>query len=171
MSVERELLRRVIDGGGSYNAMESLDKEIEEFLAQPEQDAITDKSTATAGAVMPNGVCVSNVYDAFEAGRASVMGEQEPVAWLYDWNTKEDERYGNAYYDRVSSDEGAIKRHACENIRPLYTSPQRLTLLSDEEVIARYKAIDVENALYVPTYYAGFRDAEKAYGIGVDDEE
>ena len=37
MSPERELLRRVIDGGGSYNAMESLDKEIEEFLAQPEQ--------------------------------------------------------------------------------------------------------------------------------------
>jgi len=36
MSKERELLRRVIDGGGSYNAMESLDKEIEEFLAQPE---------------------------------------------------------------------------------------------------------------------------------------
>lgn len=42
--------------------------------------------------------------------------------------------------------------------------------LSDEEVIAKYRAIAVDNALYVPTYYAGFRDAEKAHGIGVDDE-
>ena len=39
--------------------------------------------------------------------------------------------------------------------------------LSDEEVIAKYRAI----TLYAPSYYAGFRDAEKAHGItGVDDE-
>jgi len=38
MSKERELLIRVIDGCCSYNARESLAKEIEEFLAQPEQD-------------------------------------------------------------------------------------------------------------------------------------
>ena len=41
MSEERELLRRVIDGGGSYFAMESLDKEIEEFLAKPEQEPLS----------------------------------------------------------------------------------------------------------------------------------
>jgi hypothetical protein len=46
----------------------------------------------------------------------------------------------------------------------------KLKPLSDEEIIAKYKAIAVENALYVPTYYAGFRDAEKAHGIGVDNE-
>ena len=34
--------------------------------------------------------------------------------------------------------------------------------LSDEEVIAKYRAI----TLYAPSYYAGFRDAEKAHGIG-----
>jgi hypothetical protein len=57
---------------------------IELLLAQPEQNI--------AMAVMPNGVCVSNVYDAYEAGRASVLLAQpehivdvtdkvEPVAW------------------------------------------------------------------------------------------
>ena len=38
--------------------------------------------------------------------------------------------------------------------------------LSDEEVIAKYRAI----TLYAPSYYAGFRDAEKAHGIGGDNE-
>lgn len=48
----------------------------------------------------------------------------------------------------------------------LYILPPKRWPLSDEEIIAKYKAIAVENALYVPTYYAGFRDAEKAHGIG-----
>ena len=34
---------------------------------------------STAEAIMPNGVCVSNVYDAYEEGRKSVMSEQEPL--------------------------------------------------------------------------------------------
>ncbi len=38
--------------------------------------------------------------------------------------------------------------------------------LSDQEVIAKYKDIALDNPLYVPSYYAGFRDAEKAHGIG-----
>ncbi len=40
MSKAIELLERVIDGGGSYFAMEQLDKEIEDFLAQPEQEPV-----------------------------------------------------------------------------------------------------------------------------------
>ena len=38
--------------------------------------------------------------------------------------------------------------------------------LSNEEVIAKYKDIALDNPLYVPSYYAGFRDAEQAHGIG-----
>ena len=34
---------------------------------------------STAEAIMPNGVCISNVYAAYEAGRKSVMSEQEPL--------------------------------------------------------------------------------------------
>ena len=44
----------------------------------------------------------------------------------------------------------------------LYTAPPKREPLSDEEVIAKYRAI----TLYAPSYYAGFRDAEKAHGIG-----
>jgi len=36
---------------------------------------------STAEAIMPNGVCVSNVYDAYEEGRKSVMSEQEPDSY------------------------------------------------------------------------------------------
>ena len=38
--------------------------------------------------------------------------------------------------------------------------------LSDEEVIAKYKDIALANPLYTPSYYAGFRDAERTHGIG-----
>lgn len=45
-------------------------------------EPVTNEPTTTAcAAVMPNGVCVSNVYDAYQEGRKSVMVEQEPVAW------------------------------------------------------------------------------------------
>jgi hypothetical protein len=37
--------------------------------------------------------------------------------------------------------------------------------LSNKEVIAKYKDIILNNPLYVPSYYAGFRDAEQAHGI------
>ena len=35
-------------------------------------------------AVMPNGVCVSNVYDAYEEGKKSVMFEQDNIQYLLD---------------------------------------------------------------------------------------
>ena len=38
--------------------------------------------------------------------------------------------------------------------------------LSDEEVRAKYRDIALDNPLYVPSYYAGFRDAERIHGIG-----
>ena len=52
---------------------------VSDLLAQSEQDPVTNEPTATAMAVMPNGVSVSNVYDAYEEGRKSVMVEQEPL--------------------------------------------------------------------------------------------
>ena len=49
---------------------------VTELLAQPEQKPVTNEPTKTAGAaIMPNGVCVSNVYDAYQEGRKSVMVE------------------------------------------------------------------------------------------------
>jgi len=81
--------------------------EIKELLAQPEQEPVAwmndsggcflsdgnkysenwtalytsppKQPESTAEAIMPNGVCVSNVYDAYEEGRKSVMSEQKPL--------------------------------------------------------------------------------------------
>jgi hypothetical protein len=80
MSKERELLNMwlcivpfMIDP--AYEKIRTL---TDELLAQPEPEPTTDKQTSVSMAVMPNGVSVSNVYDAYEAGRASVMVESEP---------------------------------------------------------------------------------------------
>ena len=48
----------------------------------------------------------------------------------------------------------------------LYTKPPQREPLTDEEVRAKYKDIALDNPLYIPSYYAGFRDAEQAHGIG-----
>jgi hypothetical protein len=59
------------------------------YTAPPnhEQDSITD---ATLRAYMPNGSAVSNVYEAYEEGRKSVMSEQEPVAWMVETHFNND---------------------------------------------------------------------------------
>ena len=69
-SKERELLkecRLMLDNPINGTAGRNLQIKITELLAPPEQDK--------AEAVMPNGVCVSNVYDAYEEGRKSVMSD------------------------------------------------------------------------------------------------
>jgi hypothetical protein len=124
---------------------------IKELLAQPEQDATTDKPTATAGAVMPNGVCVSNVYDAFEAGRASVLGEQseqEPVVWM-----SCEPSTGLVYFENSGKIEhGWI---------PLYTAPPKREPLSDDEITKLWTNQAPQNE------FECVRLVEKAHGIGV----
>ena len=75
--------------------------------------------------------------------------EQEPVAWMND--------FGGC----VLSDGNKYS----ENWTALYTAPSKREPLSDQEVIALGAKYKVINSLYTPTYYAGFRDAEKAHGI------
>jgi hypothetical protein len=48
----------------------------------------------------------------------------------------------------------------------LFLAPPKRESLSDEEVRAKYRDIALDNPLYVPSYYAGFRDAERTHGIG-----
>jgi len=83
MSKERELLARVLTSE-LWSVQEELQAEIKELLAQPEPEPTTDKQTSVSMAVMPNGVSVSNVYDAYEAGRASVMVEPDNTQYLLD---------------------------------------------------------------------------------------
>lgn len=77
MNVERELLERWLIDFGKIHPDVGLIKDTKELLAQPEQEPVADKPTETAMAVMPSGVFVSNVYDAYEEGRKSVMVKQE----------------------------------------------------------------------------------------------
>jgi hypothetical protein len=88
MNIEKDLLVRTkvllecLNTEPLQDQTDIILNEINELISQPEhteQEPVTDKPTETAMAVMPNGVCVSNVYDAYEEGRKSVMSEQEPI--------------------------------------------------------------------------------------------
>ena len=119
MTKERELLEKVISGDnkGDFFISYDLYKEIYEFLVHPEQseqEPVTDKPTETAMAVMPNGVCVSNVYDAYEEGRKSVMVEQEPVAWMF----------GNKLYKKLYG-KNHLSLEERNSFIPLYTAPPK----------------------------------------------
>lgn len=154
MNKALDLLRRLASGDnrGDFFISNELLKEIQELLAQPEQDAITDKPTATFMAVMPNGVCVSNVYDAYEAGRKSVIAEQteqEPVAWMQD----SIELY-------VLEEKSAIRGY----VIPLYTAPPKREPLSDGTTADMWHVN--KKATHADSYWAGVYDAEKAHGIG-----
>ena len=105
--------------------------------------------------------------------------KQEPVAWMslsdIEWmNIVNHPKILELTDGRHNSEEAvnlAVKMTEEKCKKNNSDSIPKREPLSDEEVIAKYRAIAVDNALYVPTYYAGFRDAEKAHGItGVDDE-
>ena len=143
MSKERELLTRLVESGvlGGY----SFIAEVKEILAQPEQ---TDQKPVgiviTMGGYPDDSVHTVELtcrHGALKDGDLLYTAPQKPELTV----TKRE-----AYQRGYAQAEEDLKREP----------------LSDEEVIAKYRAIAVDNALYVPTYYAGFRDAEKAHGIG-----
>ena len=85
--------------------------------------------------------------------------EQQPVAWRF--VNKE------TNLTTIGTDLTSFLYHReLFEITPLYAAPPKRERLSDEEVRAKYRDIALDNPLYVPSYYAGFRDAEKAHGIG-----
>ena len=154
MTKERELLEKVISGDnkGDFFISYDLYKEIYEFLVHPEQseqEPVTDKPTETAMAVMPNGVCVSNVYDAYEEGRKSVMVEQEPVAWMF----------GNKLYKKLYG-KNHLSLEERNSFIPLYTAPPKREPLSFEDLNTMWCGNPIDFA----------RRIESIHGIGVDDE-
>ena len=154
MTIERELLERVVSGDddGDFFISHRLYKDIETFLAQPEQDK--------AEAIMPNGVRVSNVYDAYEEGRKSVMSEQDPVAWKVIDGTN-----GNYMFSRIKPTERSYKYDV---VIPLYTAPPKREPLSDKEITKNTpKLIHIGERL---AFHAGVRFSERHHGIGVNDD-
>jgi hypothetical protein len=146
MSKERELLQKVLTKLNSYyyDGNVTIKNEIEELLVQPEQNK--------AEAIMSNGVSVSNVYDAYEEGRKSVMVEQEPVAWLYEWVDEAGEPFKNFVYDFY---DGA-------NLIPLYAAPPKREPLSEDAILDALP----ENPMGCAAFIRGVKFAEKAHGIG-----
>lgn len=158
MSKERELLRQSLialedahlhcDKFQDEDARLSVINQIKELLAQSEQEPVTNEPTKTAGAaIMHNGVCVSNVYDAYQEGRKSVMVEQEPVAW-------KDRTCGNLHH----VDWG--------NSIPLYTSPPKREPLSEEQI----RGLDDDVSWFADSHTFSavmrlIRSVEKAHGI------
>jgi hypothetical protein len=66
-----------------------------------------------------------------------------------------------------SFDKPYITWHNVTDVTPVYLAPQKREPLSDENLIAKYNAIKKLGFSYEPSYFAGFRDAEKTHGIGV----
>ena len=193
MSKERELLQRIIDGDtrGDFFISNELLKEIDELLILPEQEPVTNEPTTTSMAVMPNGVRVSNVYDAYEEGRKSVMVEQEPVAWMNeDFEFYLDEEIYNGYlipvytspftqeiellaqpeqepdyylwHDEVHEEHPT--NEGDPDVYPLYLTPPKREPLSDEEidVWCQYNNI---RALEKLRFQQGVLFAEREHGI------
>ena len=193
MSKERKLLKKALKyvGLSSNDLAEDLYDEIDQLLAQPEQEPVTNEPTTTAMAVMPNGVRVSNVYDAYEEGRKSVMVEQEPVAWMNeDFEFYLDEEIYNGYLIPVYTSpftqeiellaqpeqepdyylwHGEVHEEHPTNegdpdVYPLYLTPPKREPLSDEEidVWCQYNNI---RALEKLRFQQGVLFAEREHGI------
>ena len=75
--------------------------------------------------------------------------EQEPVAWMW-----ANEELGGFYFSNIEN----------PNWKPLYTAPPKREPLGDEELKILYDRH--EFAMESDEYMWGFRDAEKAHGIG-----
>ena len=193
MSRERKLLKKALKyvGLSSNDLAEDLYDEIDQLLAQPEQEPVTNEPTTTSMAVMPNGVRVSNVYDAYEEGRKSVMVEQEPVAWMNeDFEFYLDEEIYNGYLIPVYTSpftqeiellaqpeqepdyylwHGEVHEEHPTNegdpdVYPLYLTPPKREPLSDEEidVWCQYNNI---RALEKLRFQQGVLFAEREHGI------
>jgi hypothetical protein len=107
-------------------------------------------------AIMPNGVCVSNVYDAYEEGRKSVMSEQQPEAWII--VNKE-----TGYRTQVSDLTPFLYHMEIFEVIPLYLAPPKREPLINIYVLNAFKADD--EATHPYSYWAGVEFAEKHHGI------
>ena len=91
---------------------------------------------------------------------------EEPVAWMYEWVSKEDKEYTAVKVGKYPPEEEGF--YGMKNIRPLYASPPKREPLTREEISYGFRTDhDVTNA---QSYWAGVEYAEKMHGIGVDDE-
>ena len=90
--------------------------------------------------------------------------EQEPVAWII-----ETEIYGKLSEWVCTDKKRYMEAHdGTKDPIPLYLAPPKRELLGDGITADMYRAN--KKATHPDSYWAGVYDAEKAHGIGVDDE-
>ena len=180
MSIERELLEKVISGDnkGDFFVSYDLYKKIYELLAHPESTQepeawiLEDKKTGyrRQSAYKPTDLDeeACNVIPLYTAPPVkSEQTEQEPVAWMYDHQIE----VGYDKYTEVNIIETCarnLESNNCINIRPLYLAPPKREPLSDKEITKNTpKLIHIGERL---AFHAGVRFAEKHHGIGGEDE-
>ena len=88
--------------------------------------------------------------------------EQEPVAWMYDW----DDEHERTYVNLLTTDTEHKHLKTAFNVMPLYASPPKRESLSDGEIL---KGIKAEHPISRSSFTLGVKFAEKEHGItGVD---
>jgi hypothetical protein len=144
MNKERELLNRCAEAFALHNKCPNLVEEIQELLAQPEQEPFRG--------LRLNGDSYS----------------QEPSIWQYRYQM--DEEGWGAWCSCSEDDYLAYQTpDMFENVtyetRKLYTSPPKREPLGEIEIRSGYNA---NLHMTMKAFNAGVKFAEKAHGIGVD---
>ena len=127
----------------------ALTREIQELLAQPEQEPDYEDGPEFKG------------WD-------KRSGTQEPVAWITEWEQKQVSTsiFKDQTLRRVSFTKSNAPSAVLNHI-PLYTAPKKREPLSNTEVEQTTKNMSEFGA---DMFKAGIAAAERAHGIGVDDE-
>jgi hypothetical protein len=138
MSKERDLLKKILATGWLDH---ELSCEVEELLAQPEQEPVNfDLERMKLAVESPvSDITVEGLTAKVKSNRehiVDVTDKVEPVAWMYDLdmmihpisNTRS-QRFGElTAIDPTNRQQDAV------NIRPLYTAPPKREPLSDEDI-------------------------------------
>ena len=170
MSKERELLRRVISGDddGDFFISHRLYKDIETFLAQPEQEPeawiIVNKETGyrTQVSDLTPFLYHREIFEVIPLYTATPKPEPtaEPVAWII-----ETEIHGKLSEWVCTDKKHYIEAHdGAKDPIPLYLAPPKREPLSDKEITKNTpKLIHIGERL---AFHAGVRFAESHHSIG-----
>jgi hypothetical protein len=169
MSIERELLKKVISGDnkGDFFVSYDLYKEIYEFLAQPEQEPeawiIVNKETGYRTQVSDLTPFlyhreIFEVIPLYTAPPKREQTEQEPVSWMVETH------FNNEPIKEIHTVKPMDRVYKYCKVTELYTATPKRELLGDGITADMYRAN--KKATHPDSYWAGVNDAEKAHGIG-----
>ncbi len=155
MSKERELIKDMkillecTDMGGLQRRADVLIGRAIELLAQPEPSLTGDQ-------------LIDMWRDGYDAGARLAKLEQEPVAWMYDW---EDTIQKVSMQNRMTKIKSISERPEAFNVRPLYAVPPKREPLSNEEIWVGFP-----QGVHITTlaFYEGVKWAEQQHNIGAN---